>query len=309
MKLHRFITITFLIIFQTKSLAQSILSTDDEMEKNIIFPKKQIKKFNSITLSDTLRESSGLIEWNNQLYTHNDDRDLNLYLLNKNGKILKSINLEGIQNKDWEAIAQDETHFYLGDIGNNVSGNRTDLTIYKIRKATLFDNPEIEQIQFTYSNQMDFRKQKVNKTDFDAEAIVVTENDLFIFTKQWTSKQTNIYKLPKTSGNFTAELIATLPVNGLISGATYVPNQNRVVLCGYSKKLKPFLYILFNFTDLTFEKSHLQKIKLKLPFHQIEGISTTDGINFYLTNEYFSNKFTGTIVQQLHCFSININTQ
>lgn len=314
--MRKLFLISFLCYLSFFNLGWSQLVFTDTVAKNQIpnagknegiykYKKLKIKNFTSVILSDTLSETSGLIEWENYLYTHNDDKDLHLYQLDKNGRILKNIKLEGIQNKDWEAIAQDETHLFLGDIGNNVGGNRRDLTIYKIRKATLFDNPEIEQIEFAYANQMDFRKQKTNKTDFDAEAIVVTENDLFIFTKQWTSKQTNIYKLPKTSGNFTAELIATLPVNGLISGAAYVPNQNRVVLCGYSKKLKPFLYILFNFTDLTFEKSHLQKIKLKLPFHQIEGISTTDGVIFYLTNEYFSTKLTGTIEQQLHYFSIN----
>lgn len=299
-----FFTFMFGLIVQSFCLAQA--AKTDNIPYSPKIKKNKIKHFKSVILSDTLRETSGLVEWNNHLYTHNDDRDLNLYQLDKNGKILKSINLEGIQNKDWEEIAQDETHFYLGDIGNNVSGNRTDLFIYKIEKKSLFDIPKIEKISFTYSNQTDFSKQKKRKTDFDAEAIVVTKNELYIFTKQWKSKSSSIYRLPKVSGTYQAEYIKTIPVKGLVTGATYLEDKNLIVLCGYSKKLKPFLYVLTNITDFNFQNVNQQKIKLKLPFHQIEGISTTNGVDFYLTNEKITHKIIGTIPAQLHYFSIEI---
>ena len=108
--------------------------------------------FTSLILSDTLSETSGLIEWENHLYTHNDDTDLHLYQLDKKGSITKKIKLNDIKNKDWEELTQDKTHFYLGDFGNNASGNRTDLTIYKIAKDSLFDNPKIEIITFSITS-------------------------------------------------------------------------------------------------------------------------------------------------------------
>ena len=269
--------------------------------------KRKIKRFKSVPLNENIHETSGLVEWNNHLYTFNDNSDLNLYQLDKNGKITTSIELSGIQNKDWEAIAQDETHFYLGDFGNNVSGNRTDLCIYKIEKKSLFEHPKIEKIEFSYANQTDFSNQKKNQTNFDGEAMIATENEPYIFTKQWKSKKSAVYRLPKTAGTFQAEYIITIPVKGLITGATFVADQNLIVLCGYSKKLKPFLYFINNLTDYSFQNTNQRKIKLKLPFYQIEGISTNNGIDFYLTNEYFSNKLTGTIEQQLHYFSIEKN--
>jgi hypothetical protein len=46
-----------------------------------------------------------------------------------------------------------------------------------------------------------------------------------------------------------------------------------------------------------------QKINLSLNFHQVEGISTTNGIDVYLTNEYFSQSFI-TNQQKLHKFDL-----
>jgi hypothetical protein len=100
-------------------------------------------------------------------------------------------------------------------------------------------------------------------------------------------------------------LLATLNVNGLITGATYHPEKNLIALCGYSKKLKPFIYLISDLKNLDFAKANQRKIQLKLPFHQVEAISTTNGVDFYLTNERFSRKIIGTIEQQLHRFSLD----
>jgi hypothetical protein len=289
----------------TDVLARNYNSNAIENDGSCKYKKLKLKKFTSVVLSDSLNETSGLIEWENYLYTHNDDTDLNLYQLDKNGTILKKILLKGIKNNDCEDLTHDEHFIYLGDFGNNATGNRTDLTIYKIAKDSLFIEPKIETITFSYANQTDFSKQNKNTTDFDCEAIIATENELLLFTKQWHSKQTTIYTIPKSVGNHTAELLATLNVNGLITGATYKQEKNLIVLCGYSKKLKPFIYLISDLKNLDFEKSNQRKIQLKLPFHQIEAISTTNGVDFYLTNERFSRKIIGTIEQQLHRFSVD----
>lgn len=314
MKFHLIISFVFLFAITNKSLAQS--GCTDELAKNFDskatendgsckYKKLKIKEFKSVVLSDTLHETSGLIEWENQLYTHNDDTDLHLYQLNKEGVILKSILLTGIKNKDCEDLTQDEKYIYLGDFGNNAKGNRTDLTIYKIAKEALFESPKIETITFTYPNQTDFSKQNKNSTNFDCEAMIATDNELLLFTKQWHSKQTTVYRLTKSNGIHTAEILATLNVKGLITGATYYPEKNLIALCGYSKKLKPFIYLIFDLNNLDFQKANQRKIQLKLPFHQVEAISTINGVDFYLTNERFSQKIIGTIEQQFHHFSLD----
>jgi hypothetical protein len=314
MKFYLIISFVFLFATTNKSLAQS--GCTDVLAKNFNlnaiendgsckYKKLKLKEFKSVVLNDTLRETSGLIEWENHLYTHNDDTDLHLYQLNKEGVILKSILLTGIKNKDCEDLTQDENYIYLGDFGNNAKGNRTDLTIYKIAKDSLFESPKIEIITFAYRDQTDFSKQNKNSTNFDCEAMIATENELILFTKQWNSKQTSVYRLPKNPGNYSAEYITTLKIQGLITGATFVEEKNLIALCGHNKKLKPFVFLITDLNDFNFNKANQRKIQLKLPFHQIEAISSTNGIDFYLTNERFSRKIIGTIPPQLHTFSFD----
>lgn len=288
----------------TDTLAKNYDSNAIENDGSCIYKKLKIKEFTSIILSDTLNETSGLVEWDNHFYTHNDDTDLHLYQLDKKGSVTQKIKLNGIKNKDWEEITQDKTHFYLGDFGNNSKGNRTDLTIYKIAKVSLFDNPNIEIITFSYPEQTDFSKQKSNTTNFDCEAFIATENELFLFTKQWTKNQTAVYRLPKEPGNYQAEYHTTLQVNGLITGANYLASKNLISLCGYSKKLNPFLFLISDWKNSNFDKANKRKIKLSLPFHQIEAISTTNGTDYFITNERFSRKAIGTVEQQLHLFTL-----
>jgi hypothetical protein len=100
-----------------------------------IYADTSILPDNSFELNSILRETSGLILWNNRLWTFNDNDDVTLYSLDTiNGEILDSLELTGTENRDWEAISQDDAFIYLGDFGNNEHGNRSDLKIYKISK-------------------------------------------------------------------------------------------------------------------------------------------------------------------------------
>ncbi|HSN49473.1 MAG TPA: hypothetical protein VLR29_11995, partial [Flavobacterium sp.] len=182
---------------------------------NCFYSNASVSPSSSTNLSAAIDETSGLIEWNNFLYTHNDNTDTKIYKLDKlTGAILQDIPLNTLLNIDWEEISQDENFIYLGDFGNNYSGNRTNLKIYKIAKAGFETSPQIEIINFSYSNQTDFTAQDSNKTDFDCEAFVVTQNEILLFTKQWLSGKTSIYSLSKTPGTFVANLVTTIDVAG-----------------------------------------------------------------------------------------------
>lgn len=262
---------------------------------------QRLKPTSSKVIDQKVHETSGLLFWNNRLWTHNDDGDTNLYALDKSsGEILEIIALKNVVNKDWESISQDENYIYIGDFGNNVTGNRTDLHLLRIEKESLLQGiQKIDSIQFNYSDQNDFTTKKSNKTDFDGEAFIVSKDSIYIFSKQWKSRKTSIYSLPKNPGNHIANLKSTYNVNGLITDATFIEGKNQFILCGYSKKLKPFLYFLSDYNSTDFFSGNKKKIKLKLPFHQIEGI-TSDGEKIYLTNEQFVRKPFINTKQKLH---------
>ena len=259
----------------------------------------------SIILNQSVLETSGLIDWNNFLYTHNDNTDTTIYKLNKiSGAIVQSLPLNTVQNIDWEEISQDESYIYIGDFGNNATGNRTNLKIYKVRKSTIETVPEIETINFNYSNQTDFTTQTANQTDFDCEAFVVTANEILLFTKQWVSGNTTIYSLPKTSGTQTANYLTTINVAGLITGATLKEDSRLISLCGYDTVLQPFIYLIYDYIGTNFTIANKRKIAIPLSYHQIEAIATNNGLDYNITNESLVQPPIFNIPQQLHQLSL-----
>jgi hypothetical protein len=290
----------------TDSFAKNFNPNATQNDGSCDYESHKIKTKNSYLISDSLVETSGLIAFDNLLWTHNDDHDTTLYGLDSNGKIQKKIKLENAKNIDWEEISQDSSYLYIGDFGNNFQGNRKNLQILRIEKKSFLSNePIIDSISFSYSNQTDFRIQKENSTDFDCEAFVVAQDSIYLFTKQWTQNNSAIYVLPKIPGNHIAQFKETLNVDGLITGSSFLGSEKGILLCGYSKTLHPFLYLLYDYENNNFSSGNKRKIKLSLPFHQIEGIATEDDKLFYLTNESFIRKPFVNVPQQIHSVDLN----
>ncbi|MFM9074012.1 MAG: T9SS type A sorting domain-containing protein, partial [Bacteroidota bacterium] len=259
-----------------------------------------------LSLSPTLSETSGLIRWNNQVWTHNDSGDINLYALDTtSAAIVKTQPLTGKINTDWEDIAQDKDFIYVGDFGNNANGNRTDLKILKISKFLLLaGTPFIETINFTYSNQTNLNPTGGNNTDFDCEAMVVSSDSIYLFTKQWVSEKTSVYRLSTSPGTQVAKLKATFDVKGLITGGVYLQQQQVLGLCGYSKQLQPFAWLLYDFKGQDFFGGNKRKVGISLPFTQTEGIATNNGLRWYLSNEAFVQAPLINTPQKLHVLNL-----
>jgi hypothetical protein len=290
----------------TDSLAKNFNPKATNNDGSCLYSSTKIKSESTLKLSDSLLETSGLITFDNLLWTHNDDHDKTIYGLDYKGKIQKKIKLDKVKNNDWEEISQDSSYIYIGDFGNNYQGNRKDLHILRIeKKSFLLNNPVIDTIAFSYSNQTDFNLQKENSTNFDCEAFVISQDSIYLFSKQWTQNKTSVYVLPKIPGNHIAQLKETLDVKGLITGATLLASGKGIVLCGYSKTLQPFLYLLYDYKNNVFSTGNQRKIKLSLPFHQIEGIATLDGKRFYLTNESFIRRPFLNVPQQMHSVDLS----
>lgn len=290
----------------TDSLAKNFDANATENNGSCVYASAKINAVTSIKLSDSIPETSGLIAFDALFWTHNDDHDTTLYGMNSEGKIQNKINLVGVKNNDWEEISQDSLYLYIGDFGNNYKGNRRDLKILRIEKKSFLSNtPVIDTIAFSYANQIDFAIQKANTTNFDCEAFVVLQDSIYLFTKEWTTEKTTVYSLPKSPGTHIAQRKETLNTQGLITGATSLPASKGVALCGYSKFLQPFVYLLYDYKNNDFSTGNNRKIKLELPFHQIEGIATEDGKVFYLTNEATLKKPFVNTPQQMHSIDLS----
>lgn len=199
-----------------------------------------------------------------------------------------------------EEISQDSLYLYFGDVGNN-RGNRHDLRILRISKESILNQTfAIDTIAFTYEDQTDFTSQP-QATDFDCEAFVVTEDSIYLFTKQWVSTQSTIYSLPKTPGTHIAQRRETYNVNGLITGAAYIPEYQLIVLCGYSysrkvkvSSLRPFIVLLYDYRENRFFSGNKRRLNFKSSVKsQMEAIATHNGLDYYITNEHFKTTVMG----------------
>jgi hypothetical protein len=92
------------------------------------------KKIRSFKLDDELKEISGLESINDSLFIgHNDGgNDPLLYVMNQEGKILKSCKIYNAKNTDWEDLTKDDKgNLYIADIGNNAN-KRKKVRILKV---------------------------------------------------------------------------------------------------------------------------------------------------------------------------------
>lgn len=308
--LKKIVIVTFILI--ASQVHGQIMGCTDPLSKNFNlsatvndgsckYRSAKVKPESSIQLPAILNETSGLLLNENLLWTMNDDTDTTIYGFNTSGVMQKKVLLKKVFNTDWEEISQDSTYFYIGDFGNNASGNRKDLHILRVEKKSLEQNiPQIDTISFSYSNQIDFAKMKPNKTNFDCEAFVVLADSICLFTKQWNEKKTSVYAIPKIPGKYRAILKDSFDVKGLITGATVVLDKKLLVLSGYSKSLYPLVFLFYDYDRSGFFSGNKRKIKIVLPFHQIEGITTQNGLRYYLTNEKFTRKPIWSVPQKLH---------
>ncbi len=241
------------------------------------------------SLSDDLSETSGLVWIDGELWTHNDSGAANeLHCIDTiTGNISRTVSITNASSIDWEDITTDNTHLYIGDFGNN-GGNRTDLCIYKVNKSFVyqdFDETIAEDtIQFYYPNQNlkhDNNPWK-ESTNFDCEAMIAFGDSLYLFSKNWGNNKTFLYSLPKQSGNYTATLLDSLNVEGLITAADIDTFSNRIVLLGYSDDyVSSFIWLLQDFSDQDFFSGHSTKIDTDLFGCQVEGIAWKDSLVYF----------------------------
>lgn len=283
------------------------LATDDD--NSCVYDSIFISPEWSVELSEQVHETSGLIYWDEKLWTINDNTDTRLYALDPaTGEISRSYSLEGVRNRDWEEISQDEEYLYVGDFGNN-GGDRKDLHILRIEKQSLLSaSPSIDTIWYSYSDQESFIPSGLNQTEFDCEALVVSTDSIYLFTKQWTSGFTTKYSLPKVPGNYIARKGESLDVKGMITGASFLESEGLLLLCGYTGIMQPFICLFYDYQGHEFFSGKRKRINISLPVHQVEGIAALDEKGCYISNEFSSVNQMFEISQKLHYIDLTGQT-
>jgi hypothetical protein len=232
-------------------------------------------------LPEKIEETSGIEFFKNDLLTHNDSGGKpNLYRFTEQGDLINKYLIEGAENNDWEDIAQDKNYLYISDSGNN-KGKRKNLNILIVDPKR--DFKKIGAITFNYRDQQNFEKRK--KHPFDAEALVATQEELVLFSKNRKTSTTELYSIPKTSGNYTLSPKKSFDVQSLITGADYHHRLRLVALVGYIQSGEQFLYTLSSFDMENLKQVKMKKFKLPLDGKQVEAIKIIDQNNFWITSE------------------------
>ncbi len=107
--------------------------------------------------------------------------------------------------------------------------------MYKLLKTDLLEQliANVEIINFSYADQTNYTY-STNTTLYDAEALIVVQNNLYIFSKNWETKISKIYKFSTTPGTYTLTSIGEHYFDVLITGVSYDPNTNEISLIAYS---------------------------------------------------------------------------
>lgn len=229
------------------------------------------------TLPDAVNESSGLLvaQQGQSFWTHNDGGSPPaLYEIDTSGKLLRTLLLKGIRNRDWEDLAQDQKgNIYIGDFGNN-NNTRRDLKIYKVHPL----HPEqIDSIMFRYPDQTEFPP-KEKERNFDCEAFFWHADSLYLFSKNRGKKNVKMYALPDRPGNYVSSLKGDIFIKSMVTAADINPSHTLFAVLTYGKVL------LFRLSD----DQHLLKdpyLCIKVYRNQAEAIAFVNDTDFMITNE------------------------
>jgi hypothetical protein len=178
-----------------------------------------------------IAEASGIADSRiNQghLWVHEDSGNpTEIFLAGHDGKVLKTIFLANVTNRDWEDMSLAKgpdaalDYIYIGDCGDN-GQSRDEYAIYRFPEPSLTVDTvrNISKIRFRYSDGA-----------HDAEAFFVDDADLSIYIITKRDSVSNVYRLSpgySLSEINTAKWVGSLPYNGVVSAD--ISNDGKEVL-------------------------------------------------------------------------------
>ena len=184
-------------------------------------------------LSQQLEETSGLYCTDDRLFTINDSgNEAKVFELNYDGLVTQTYPLP-LRNIDWEAITGDDEFLYIADIVNN-KGKRETLMVHKVSRRD-YNHVDSFSIQYAGNEPSD---NFPYAHDFDAEAMVLAEGKLLIFSKSWRTGIANVYEVGSETQQILTPIAHIAGLPGVITGADFDEVRNLYVVVGY--KSDPF---------------------------------------------------------------------
>ena len=261
-----------------------IVSGCSEIPEDQNFDSAEIVE--TVVLPKIINETSGLEILNEVFITHNDSGgEPSLYFFNLNGEIINSKKLEEesvweIYNNDWEDITADEDFIYIADTGNNF-GTRDNLNIIKVKISDFSIDSKIE---IFYSDQKSFFPSSKHK--YDAEALLIIEDKIALFSKDRDSLNTDLYLIDNTEKE-KQELssVANFNVNSLITGGDYDSDTGILALVSYSSRGEQYLILFEDFNIENPRYNSFKKYSIPIERAQIEAVKIISEKQFWVTSE------------------------
>ena len=239
-----------------------------------------------VILPKIINETSGLEILNNVFVTHNDSGgEPSLFFFNLSGEIINSIKLKKessweIYNNDWEDITADKNYIYIADTGNNF-GTRDNLNIIKVKIADFSIN---DKIDIFYSDQESFFPSAKHK--YDAEALLIIEDKIALFSKDRDSLNTDLYLIDDTLEEKQGlSSVANFNVNSLITGGDYDSDTGILALVSYSPRGKQYLILFEDFDISNPLNNSFKKYSIPIERAQIEAVKIISEKLFWVTSE------------------------
>ncbi len=275
----------------------SIIGKTQNDVYDIVIQNKIKPLFDS--LPGELDENSGFFISDNSFYLINDSGGQNcIYQIGRNGQIVKRIFIRNAMNVDWEEIILHQGTACIGDFGNNF-GDRTNLCVYKtdFPPENLSEAVNVGRIDFSFEDYVVNSSHVFDSTDFDCEAMVMQNDSIYLFSKQWIGNSTVIYSLPVNGSEKVAIRRGEFPVGFHVTAAFFDYQYPGLFLLGY----RNFNTYLFLSTGLIPQcganTSYIRYELADLKGLQCEGI--------YLLNDtiFISSEQTRTAKQNIYTLS------
>jgi hypothetical protein len=194
------------------------------------------------TVEDSnLKEISGIVASVKNpgcFWVHNDSGDdARIFLINSIGKLVATVYLDRIDNRDWEDITigpgpiDGETYIYIGDIGDNNSGNILKY-IYRFKEPVI-NIQFLAQYATLERNTIDVITFQYYDGNRDAEILMIDPltKDLYVITKRETSVYIYALAYPQsTTATFLVKKAAvTLPFR-MTNGGDISANGTEILI-------------------------------------------------------------------------------